>query len=239
MREPVATTIHRKDYTPPPFLISTVELDVEIRDNDAFVRARLALTRNPDARDQSAPLVLDGDGLALQSIAVDGRKLGAGEYSVDNERLVVHKVPETLRLETSVIIVPQKNTKLEGLYATKAGFVTQCEAQGFRCITWFIDRPDVMAKYTVTVRANKDKYPVLLANGNLVGSGQQLGGPPWPSGEDPVPTPPHPSARVPAPPGSPRARIRVAAGRSWLAPPLPHLQLTGQRHPPGQGWAHT
>ena len=95
MREPVATTIHLKDYTPPAFLISTVELDVEIRDNDAFVRARLALTRNPDAPDQSAPLVLDGDELALQSIALDGRKLGAEEYSVDKTRVESEPFPRS------------------------------------------------------------------------------------------------------------------------------------------------
>ena len=198
MREPVAKTIHLKDYTPPPFLISTVNLDVEIRDNDAFIRARLALARNPDAPDQDAALVLNGDELALQSIALDGRKLGAEEYSVDNERLVVHKVPESFKLETGVIIVPQKNTKLEGLYATKAGFVTQCEAEGFRRITWFIDRPDVMAKYTVTVRANQEKYPVLLSNGNLVGSGEQRGGRHWAKFEDPFPKPSYLFAMVAA-----------------------------------------
>ena len=189
MREPTAKTIHLKDYTPPAFLISTIELDVEIRGQDALVRARLAIVRNPDAADQSAPLALNGDELSLQSIALDGRKLAAEEYSVDADRLTVHKVPDTFKLETAVIIVPQKNTKLEGLYATKAGFVTQCEAEGFRRITWFIDRPDVMAKYTVTVRADKEKFPVLLSNGNLVGAGDQRGGRHWAKFEDPFPKP--------------------------------------------------
>jgi aminopeptidase N len=198
MREPTAKTIHLKDYTPPAFLISTIELDVEIRDQDAFVRARLAIVRNPDAADQSAPLVLNGDELALQSIALDGRKLAVEEYSVDAEKLTVHKVPDTFRLETAVTIVPQKNTKLEGLYATKAGFVTQCEAEGFRRITWFIDRPDVMAKYTVTVRADKEKYPVLLSNGNLVGRGEQRGGRHWAKFEDPFPKPSYLFAMVAA-----------------------------------------
>ena len=198
MREPTAKTIHLKDYTPPAFLISTVELDIEIRDQDAIVRARLALARNPDAADQAAPLELNGDELSLQTISIDGRKLAAEEYSVDNQRLVVTKVPDTFRLETAVIIVPQKNTKLEGLYATKAGFVTQCEAEGFRRITWFLDRPDVMAKYTVTVRANREKYPVLLSNGNLVGSGEQRGGRHWAKFEDPFPKPSYLFAMVAA-----------------------------------------
>ena len=198
MREPAAKTIHLKDYTPPPFLISTVELDIEIRAQDAFVRARLAIVRNPDAADPAASLVLNGDELALQSIAIDGRKLAATDYSVDNERLTIPNAPDTFKLETVVIIVPQKNTKLEGLYATKAGYVTQCEAEGFRRITWFLDRPDVMAKYTVTVRANQEKYPVLLSNGNLVGSGEQRGGRHWAKFEDPFPKPSYLFAMVAA-----------------------------------------
>ncbi len=198
MREPTAKTIHLKDYTPPAFLISAVELDVEIRDEDAFVRARVSLSRNPDSPEQTAPLVLNGDELAMQSIAIDGRKLGADEYCVDATHLTLARVPDQFKLETAVIIVPQKNTKLEGLYATKAGFVTQCEAEGFRRITWFLDRPDVMAKYTVTVRANKEKYPVLLSNGNLAGSGEQRGGRHWAKFEDPFPKPSYLFAMVAA-----------------------------------------
>ena len=198
MREPTPKTIHLKDYTPPAFLVSTVELEIEIRDEDAIVRARLMLNRNPDAADSSAPLVLNGDELELQSIAIDGKKLATDAYSVDSERLTIPAVPDTFKLETVVVIVPQKNTNLEGLYATKAGFVTQCEAQGFRRITWFLDRPDVMAKYTVTVRANKEKYPVLLSNGNLVGSGDQRGGRHWAKFVDPHPKPSYLFAMVAA-----------------------------------------
>jgi len=198
MREPTPKTIHLKDYTPPAFLVSTVELEIEIRDEDAIVRARLMLNRNPDAADSSAPLVLNGDELELQSIAIDGKKLATDAYSVDSERLTIPAVPDTFKLETVVVIVPQKNTNLEGLYATKAGFVTQCEAQGFRRITWFLDRPDVMAKYTVTVRANKEKYPVLLSNGNLVGSGEQRGGRHWAKFVDPHPKPSYLFAMVAA-----------------------------------------
>ncbi len=198
MREPTPKTIHLKDYTPPAFLVSTVELEIEIRDEDAIVRARLMLNRNPDAAESAAPLVLNGDELELQSIAIDGKKLAADAYSVDSERLTIPAVPDTFKLETVVVIVPQKNTNLEGLYATKAGFVTQCEAQGFRRITWFLDRPDVMAKYTVTVRANKEKYPVLLSNGNLVGSGEQRGGRHWAKFVDPHPKPSYLFAMVAA-----------------------------------------
>ena len=171
MREPTPKTIHLKDYTPPAFLVSTVELEIEIRDEDAIVRARLMLNRNPDAAESAAPLVLNGDELELQSIAIDGKKLAADAYSVDSERLTIPAVPDTFKLETVVVIVPQKNTNLEGLYATKAGFVTQCEAQGFRRITWFLD------------------HPVLLSNGNLVGSGEQRGGRHWAKFVDPHPKP--------------------------------------------------
>ncbi|MBS0338195.1 MAG: aminopeptidase N [Proteobacteria bacterium] len=198
MREPTPKTIHLKDYTPPAFLVSTVELDVEIRDEDAIVRARLMLSRNPDAADKAAPLVLNGDELTLQSIAIDGKKLAPEAYTVDDTQLAIPNPPDSFKLETVVVIVPQKNTKLEGLYATKSGFVTQCEAEGFRRITWFLDRPDVMAKYTVTVRADKEKYPVLLSNGNLVGSGEQRGGRHWAKFVDPHPKPSYLFAMVAA-----------------------------------------
>src|SRR5688572_27016070 len=173
MREPQAKAIHLKDYTPPAFRIDTVELDVDIRDDHARVSAKLAVVRN-----SAGPLVLDGDELELVSVAVDGKP---ARHEVTEEALTVHDVPDAFTLETVTRIVPQQNTKLEGLYQTQHGFVTQCEAQGFRRITWFIDRPDVMARYTTTVRA---RYPVLLSNGNLVAAGEG-----WARFEDPFPKP--------------------------------------------------
>jgi aminopeptidase N len=173
MREPQARTIYLKDYIPPAFNVGTVELDVDIREDHALVSAKLAIRRNA-----AGPLVLDGDEVELLSLKLDGAEV---KYDLTPERLTIHDLPERFTLETVSRIVPQKNTKLEGLYATKNGFVTQCEAEGFRRITWFIDRPDVMAKYTTTVRA---KYPVLLSNGNLVDSG-----PGWAKFHDPFPKP--------------------------------------------------
>src|ERR687895_2854965 len=160
MREPQPKAIHLKDYSPPAFRVDTVDLDVDIRDDHALVRAKLAIRRN-----SAGPLVLDGDELELISVLLNGKPV---RHEVTAERLTVPDVPDSFTLETVTRIVPQKNTKLEGLYATKNGFVTQCEAQGFRRITWFIDRPDVMAKYRTTVRADPSKYPVLLSNGNLL-----------------------------------------------------------------------
>jgi aminopeptidase N len=176
MREAQANAIHLKDYTPPAFSVDTVELDVDIRDDHALVSAKLRIRRNAPG-----PLVLDGDELQLVSVLVDGN---APKHTVSAEHLTLPDVPDRFTLETVTRILPQKNTKLEGLYATKHGFVTQCEAQGFRRITWFIDRPDVMARYTVTVRADQKRYPVLLSNGNLVASGEN-----WARFEDPFPKP--------------------------------------------------
>jgi aminopeptidase N len=181
MREPQPKTIHLKDYAPPAFRVETVDLDVDIHADDALVRAKLVLRRNAPG-----PLVLNGDELELLSVSLNGEK---AHYAVTPEALTIADCPDEFTLETVSRIVPQKNTMLEGLYATKHGFVTQCEAEGFRRITWFIDRPDVMARYTTTIHADKKKYPVLLSNGNLVGSGTQENDRHWARFEDPYPKP--------------------------------------------------
>jgi len=173
MRDSQPQAIQLKDYTPPAFRIETVDLDVDIRADDALVRAKLQIRRNAPGA-----LVLDGDELELQSVTLNGKPC---RHKVEAEKLTIEDVPDAFELETLTRIVPQRNTKLEGLYATKNGFVTQCEAQGFRRITWYIDRPDVMAKFTTTVRA---RHRVLLSNGNLVASG-----PGWAKFHDPFPKP--------------------------------------------------
>ena len=173
MREPQVKAVHLKDYTPPPFRVETIDLDVDIREQDALVRAKLEIRRN-----SPGPLVLDGDELELVSVTLNGKPVA---HEVTAEKLIIPNVPDAFTLETVSRIYPQKNTKLEGLYATRHGYVTQCEAQGFRRITWFIDRPDVMATYTTTVRS---RHNVLLSNGNLVASG-----PGWARFEDPFPKP--------------------------------------------------
>jgi aminopeptidase N len=182
MREPTPKTIYLKDYTPPAFLVTHVDLDVDIREDHALVRARLQVRRNHG----SGPLVLDGDELELVTVALDGKP---AEHAVAPDKLTVTGVPDAFALETVSRIVPQKNTKLEGLYATQHGFVTQCEAEGFRRITWFVDRPDNMARYVVSVHADKAQYPVLLSNGNLVAAGEETGGRHWARFDDPFPKP--------------------------------------------------
>jgi aminopeptidase N len=183
MREPQPKAIYLKDYAPPAFRVDSIDLDVDIRDDHALVRAKLEIRRNGPG-----PLVLDGDELELVSVALNGKPLKADQYKLSSERLTLAETPDAFALETVTRIVPQKNTKLEGLYATKNGFVTQCEAEGFRRITWFIDRPDVMARYTTTIHADRRKYPVLLSNGNLVSSGQDEERH-WARFKDPFPKP--------------------------------------------------
>src|SRR4051812_11269641 len=173
MRDAAPQAIQLHEYTPPAFLISEVALEVDIREGEARVRSTLHLERNPRHPHPQAPLVLDGENLELVSIELDGREVAASGYKVDESHLTLAVAPAgAFKLTTVARFDPWKNTRLEGLYATRAGLVTQCEAEGFRHITWFIDRPDVMAKYVVTIAADKARFPRLLANGNLLEQGE-------------------------------------------------------------------
>jgi aminopeptidase N len=204
MLNPSPATIYLKDYTPPAFLISTIELDIDLQDQFARVRARLAVRRNPHAVERAGPLVLDGDELELESVLLDGSSLAPSEYELDDEHLTLPGVPERFTLDTVVRIEPRKNTKLMGLYASTDGYFTQCEAEGFRRITFFIDRPDVMARYTTTIHADKTRFPFLLSNGNPVASGDEhapgAAAPTrhWVKWEDPFPKPSYLFAMVAA-----------------------------------------
>ena len=172
MRDAAPQAINLRDYAPPPFLISRVVLDVDIRPGAATVRSTLTVARNPAAHARADALVLDGVGLELISIALDGRALGSDAYALGEGHLTIRAVPDAFTLETVARFDPWQNTRLEGLYATASGLVTQCEAEGFRHITWFLDRPDVMARYAVTLCAERARFPHLLANGNLVDRGE-------------------------------------------------------------------
>lgn len=165
-----------EDYTPPPWLIDSVELDVDIRDGGTCIDARLECARNPKAKG-APPLALDGEGLETLSIRIDGKELSAPAFRIERGaeacRLIVDDVPPSFVLQTRVRIRPDTNTRLSGFYRSRNGYFTQCEPEGFRRITWFIDRPDVMARYTVTLRADKTAFPVLLSNGNPVERGDE------------------------------------------------------------------
>lgn len=182
-----ANTIYLRDYTPPAYLVDTLELDIAIQDGFARVTAHSAVRRNPAG--PGGALVLNGEDLVLEHLRVDDRALSSSEYSQGGGRLVIPSVPEAFSLETVVTIKPDENTQLSGLYRSKDGYVTQCEAEGFRRITFFPDRPDVMARYTCTLHADKAKFPVLLSNGNPVARGDEAGGRHWARWEDPFAKP--------------------------------------------------
>ncbi len=167
-REGQATAIHRADYTAPAYWIDTVDLCFDLDPAKTRVLNRMLLRRNPDVAAQ--PLRLHGDDLNLARVLVNGQ---GTSFKTEGAQLVLENLPpsEAFELEIFTTCCPAKNTQLMGLYVSNDSFFTQCEAEGFRRITYFLDRPDVMASYTVTLRADKAKYPVLLSNGNLVDHG--------------------------------------------------------------------
>ena len=181
-------TIYLKDYKPPAYRISAVDLHFDLTDNGALVKSRLECSLT-DSDQSSPPLVLNGKELELISLAIDGHALCGNEYKTDEETLTIFKVPSLFSLEIVTRLKPHENTSLEGLYCTSGNFCTQCEAQGFRKITYFADRPDVMARYTTTIIADRDKCPVLLSNGNLVKSGELPDNRHFAEFKDPFPKP--------------------------------------------------
>ncbi len=209
---PTPTPVRLADYRPPAWLIDRVELDVDIRSGETFVSATLACRRNPMVAGEHA-LTLDGEELETLSLAVDGRPLEASAYTVDADRLCISGLPAECTLHTRVRIAPDANTQLSGLYRSRDGYFTQCEPQGFRRITWFIDRPDVMARYTVTVHADKATFPVLLANGNPAHSGDEDDGRHYAVWHDPFKKPSYLFALVAGKLDVLRDTYRTASGR--------------------------
>jgi aminopeptidase N len=175
MRTEQPPPVRLQDYRPPDWLVETVELDVSLDPKAARVRAALQLKPNPKAA-TPAPLVLDGDGLSLVSLTLDGVPLTPEQYAATPDSLTIAQPPRRpFRLEIETMLDPSANTQLMGLYRSGATYCTQCEAEGFRRITYFPDRPDVMAVYTTRIEAAIADAPVLLANGNLVDSGKLPG----------------------------------------------------------------
>ena len=171
MREAQAKNIYLKDYQVPDFFIDKIYLDVSLYEEETFVVSRLNIRRNPEAPNQHVPLVLNGQELKLIELRLDGELLLNKDYKLDDKSLTVKNVKDVFELESKVSIKPQENTSLEGLYKSSNKFCTQCEAEGFRKITWFLDRPDVLSSFTTRIEADKTHYPVLLSNGNKIDSG--------------------------------------------------------------------
>ena len=177
-----AQAVYLKDYEIPHFFIDKTELHIELCADKTIVTSNLQLRRNPESTYKGA-LVLSGVDLTLLSVSIDGRALVPAEYQVDTEQLIL-STPDHCELSCVTCINPRDNTSLEGLYLSSGMFCTQCEAEGFRKITYYLDRPDTLSQFTTTIVAEKAHYPVLLSNGNPVASGDFDDGRHWITWED-------------------------------------------------------
>ena len=188
MRDANPQTIYLKDYTVPDYLIHSVDLNFDLAEDNTRVVSRLTLSRNPASQTGDAALILAGENLGLISVVLnDDNQLTDQNYLQTPDSLIIHEVPQhrsfVLTIENT--INPKANTALEGLYLSNGMLCTQCEAEGFRKITYFLDRPDVMAQFTTTLAGDKDRYPVLLSNGNKIAQGELADNRHWVTWEDP------------------------------------------------------
>ena len=185
-------TIYLKDYQEPDYYILHTNLNIELNEEQTFVTSELKIELNINKHNkgnQQPKLSLDGEQLELIEIAVDGNQLREKQYTVTEKQLIISVDTQRFILKTKVKIQPQNNTSLEGLYKSKTMFCSQCEAEGFRKITWYLDRPDVMSLFTTTIIANQKQYPILLSNGNLVKQRTLEDGRHWVTWEDPFKKP--------------------------------------------------
>ena len=177
MKDALPQTIYLEDYKASAFLIDKTDLVFDLGEDNSRVTATLTIRRNPDSAETSADLILHGsEGLDLQSVQVDGVELKEGTYTRDSESLCISGLGDSATITTEVLIKPQLNTTMMGLYRSRTMYCTQCEAEGFRDITYYLDRPDVMSEFTTRVIADKATYPALLSNGNPIASGDLDGG---------------------------------------------------------------
>ena len=186
MRDPDAATIRLADYRPPDYLIDEIALVFALDPDATLVAARSHVRRMTEA---PCPLVLDGERLDLQGIAIDGEAVDPSRYRIEPGKLIIDNPPPEFKLDIVTRINPAANTALDGLYMSGGRFCTQCEAQGFRAITFALDRPDVLSRYAVRVEADKATCPTLLSNGNLTDQGELAGGRHFAVWIDPHPKP--------------------------------------------------
>ena len=185
-----AQVTYLKDYQVPSFIIETTDLDIRIGDEYTSVVARLKVRRNPASKGPSSKLVLQGGkDIKLQEVMMDGLILDTSNYDLEAAVLSIHHCPEVFELTTECLIQPQLNTTLEGLYKSGGMYCTQCEAEGFRNITYYLDRPDALSVFTTRISANKQSYPILLANGNPIDQGDLDSGEHFAVWHDPFPKP--------------------------------------------------
>ena len=191
MPQTTPNTVYLKDYAPPEYHAGQIELTLVLDEEDTRVTSRLTLQKNRESQNGNAPLVLDGEGMVLESVKINGQLLAEGMYELTPESLSIPAAPkmEVFTLEIETRINPKANTALEGLFLSKGMLCTQCEAQGFRKITYYPDRPDVMAKFSVLLIGDKSRYPVMLSNGNKVSSGELKNNRHWVKWDDPFAKP--------------------------------------------------
>ena len=216
MRTDTPQTIYRKDYAAPNYLADTVEMGFDLDPADTHVATRITLTRNPAAKGRD--LILFGEELELVALRLNGKTLSQakGDFRIAGGVLTIPAAPAKVTLEIETLVHPDRNTSLMGLYVSNGNFFTQCEAEGFRKITYFPDRPDVMAKFTVMLRADKARYPVLLSNGNLIEEGELPDGRHYAKWEDPFKKPSYLFALVAGQLVCQEETVRLHSGRDAL-----------------------
>ncbi|GIX29538.1 MAG: aminopeptidase N [Porticoccaceae bacterium] len=206
--------VHLDDYRPPDHLVERVQLTVELHPRRTLVRSRIAFRRNPAGRGPGAPLTLYGADLELVSLHLDGAPVELAALEVDEEQVLLPgPLPERFELAAEVVICPEDNSALEGLYRSRGLYCTQCEAEGFRRITLYPDRPDVLAPFAVRLIADPEECPVLLSNGNPAGGGRLADGRHYADWHDPFPKPSYLFALVAGRLGRVEGRFRTASGR--------------------------
>jgi aminopeptidase N len=215
MKTQTQTTVYRNDYVLPAYNVETVEMGLDLDPESTIVSTRIVLRRNPDSPDTHLQLM--GESLQLLALRMNGKLLQAKtDYLLNDEQLVIKKAPHEVTLEIITRIHPSLNTTMMGVYVSNGNFFSQCEAQGFRKITYFPDRPDVMAIYTVMLRGDKDKYPVLLSNGNLIESGDLGDGRHYALWQDPFKKPSYLFALVAGKLVCQEEKYKLASGRKVL-----------------------
>ena len=206
--------IRLEDYTPPPYRIASVALEFDLAPHATRVKSTLKIEAAFDRAKGVKPLELDGEGLKVISVLIDGKPPAGGTYTLTDQGLVIHQPPASFTLETEVEIDPAGNKALEGLYQSRGNYCTQCEAEGFRHITFFYDRPDVMTTFTTSIRAPKATAPVLLSNGNLTDAGDLPDGRHYAVWNDPFPKPCYLFALVAGDLGHIKDTFRTVSGRT-------------------------
>lgn len=212
--EQIVQTTYLKDYRLPDFLVESIDLHFELGEEKTVVHSHLKINRNQRQGKHQRPVILNGEQLKLISLHVNDKPLLPHQYQITVDELIINDVPDSFTLEMVTEIYPQKNTALSGLYRSGNMFCTQCEAQGFRRITYHFDRPDVMSTFTTTIVADKTKYPILLSNGNKIASGEMSDNRHWVKWHDPFKKPCYLFALVAGPLKMVKDTFQTASGKN-------------------------